>query len=87
MPAAANGSVTQPEEEAETEPATKQQIQFMVSDAKVRFLFVGEQEQYDKARRVLSTCTTLERIIIFDKNVRISEHDIPKWKGNMGGIN
>ena len=55
--------------------SSEQQIQFMVSDAKVRFLFVGEQEQYDKARRVFSMCQTLERIIIFDKNVRISSHD------------
>ena len=55
--------------------SSEQQIQFMVSDAKIRFLFVGEQEQYDKARRVVSMCQSLERIIIFDKNVRISTHD------------
>ena len=55
--------------------SSEQQIQFMVNDAKVRFLFVGEQEQYDKARRVFSTCQTLERIIIFDKGVRIAEQD------------
>ena len=55
--------------------SSEQQIQFMISDAKIRFLFVGEQEQYDKARRVVATCQTLERIIIFDRNVRISTHD------------
>ena len=55
--------------------SSEQQIQFMVSDAKVRFLFVGEQEQYDKARRVFLTCKTLERIIIFDRGVRIAEQD------------
>ena len=55
--------------------SSEQQIQFMVSDAKVRFLFVGEQDQYDKARRVFATCKTLERIIIFDKAVRISSKD------------
>ena len=55
--------------------SSEQQIQFMISDAKIRFLFVGEQEQYDKARRVVSMCQTLERIIIFDRNVRISSHD------------
>ena len=55
--------------------SSEQQIQFMVSDAKVRFLFVGEQDQYDKARRVFATCKTLERIIIFDKAVRISGKD------------
>ena len=55
--------------------SSEQQIQFMVTDAKVRFLFVGEQDQYDKAHRVFSTCKTLERIIIFDKAVRISDQD------------
>lgn len=55
--------------------SSEQQIQFMIQDAKVRFVFVGEQEQYDKAHRVFALCPTLERIIIFDKNVRISTHD------------
>ena len=55
--------------------SSEQQIQFMVNDAKVRYLFVGEQEQYDKARRVFSMCPTLERIIVFDPKVRISTHD------------
>ena len=55
--------------------SSEQQIQFMINDAKVRFLFVGEQEQYDKARRVVSLCPTLERIIVFDPLVHISSHD------------
>ena len=55
--------------------SSEQQIQFMVADAKIRFLFVGEQDQYDKARRVFSMCPTLERIIVFDPKVRISTHD------------
>ena len=55
--------------------SSEQQIQFMITDAKIRFLFVGEQEQYDKAHRVMGMCKSLERIIIFDKNVRIAEHD------------
>jgi long-chain acyl-CoA synthetase len=55
--------------------SSEQQIQFMVNDAHIRFLFVGEQDQYDKARRIFATCSTLERIIIFDKNVRVSTHD------------
>ena len=55
--------------------SSEQQIQFMVNDAKVRFLFVGEQEQYDKARRVFSLCPSLERIIVFDSTVHISSHD------------
>ncbi|MCR5513316.1 MAG: long-chain fatty acid--CoA ligase [Prevotella sp.] len=55
--------------------SSEQQIQFMVNDAKIRFLFVGEQDQYDKARRIFSLCPTLERIIVFDPLVHISSHD------------
>lgn len=55
--------------------SSEQQIQFMINDSKMRFLFVGEQEQYDKAHRVFALCPTMERIIIFDRTVRISTHD------------
>ncbi len=55
--------------------SSEQQIQFMVNDAKVRFLFVGEQSQYDIARRVFSLCPTLERIVVFDPLVQLSAND------------
>jgi long-chain acyl-CoA synthetase len=55
--------------------SSEQQIQYVVKDANVRFLFVGEQDQYDKAHRIFALCPTLERIIIFDRSVRISTHD------------
>lgn len=55
--------------------ASEQQIQYMINDAQVRFIFVGEQEQYDKAHRIFALCNTLERIIVFDRSVRISTHD------------
>jgi hypothetical protein len=55
--------------------SSEQQIQYMIQDASIKYLFVGEQEQYDKAHRIFPLCPTLERIIVFDKNVRISTHD------------
>jgi long-chain acyl-CoA synthetase len=55
--------------------SSEQQIQFMIQDGGVRYLFVGEQEQYDKAHRVFPLCPSLERIIVFDPSVRISSHD------------
>ncbi|MBQ8046443.1 MAG: long-chain fatty acid--CoA ligase [Prevotella sp.] len=55
--------------------SSEQQIQYVVNDAHIRFLFVGEQDQYDKAHRVIGLCPTLERIIVFDSSVRISKHD------------
>ncbi len=52
-----------------------QQVQYMVNDASVRLVFVGEQEQYDKAHNIHSVCPSLERIIVFDRHVRLSMHD------------
>ena len=55
--------------------SSEEQIRFMINDAEIRILFVGEQEQYDKAHRIFPLCPTLERIIIFDSSVRISNDD------------
>lgn len=55
--------------------SSEQQIQFMINDAQVRFVFVGEQEQYNKAHRIFALCPSLERIFIYDRSVRISSHD------------
>jgi len=51
------------------------QVTYMMNDAEVRFLFVGEQEQYDTAMSVVSLCTSLERIVIFDDTVQRREND------------
>lgn len=55
--------------------SSEQQIQYMIDDAQIRFLFVGEQEQYDKAQRVAAHCHTLERIIVYDRRVKMNEND------------
>ena len=55
--------------------SSEQQIQFILNDAKIRILFVGEQDQYDKAHRVQATCHTLERIIVFDRGVCLNKED------------
>ena len=55
--------------------SSEQQIQFIINDAQIRFIFVGEQMQYEKARRVFATCRTLERIIVFDPAVSIADGD------------
>ena len=55
--------------------SSEQQLQYVINDAKVRVIFVGEQEQYDKAFRVFATSTSLDRIVIFDSSVRLSPQD------------
>ncbi len=51
------------------------QIVYMINDAKVRYLFVGEQQQYDVAIQSMPLCHTLERVIIFDRKVRRQQGD------------
>ena len=51
------------------------QVKYMLNDAGVRFIFVGEQDQYDVAFSVMPLCHTLERIIIFDPSVRRNAND------------
>ena len=55
--------------------SSEEQIQYVINDAQIRILFVGEQQQYDKACRAQSLCPTLERIIAYDPAVVFAEHD------------
>ncbi|NDV57345.1 long-chain fatty acid--CoA ligase [Bacteroides sp. 519] len=51
------------------------QAQYIIDDAEVRYLFVGEQFQYDAAFSILSFCSTLEKLIIFDPKVKKDPRD------------
>ncbi len=52
------------------------QVSYMINDAEIRYVFVGEQQQYDTAFGVMPLCPTLEKIIIFDKEVVRKDGDI-----------
>ena len=45
------------------------QAQYIINDAQIRFLFVGEQFQYDAAFSVFGFCQSLQKLIIFDRSV------------------
>ena len=51
------------------------QVKYIVNDAQIRYLFVGEQFQYDTAFRVLGFCNSLQRLIIFDRKVQKDSRD------------
>lgn len=51
------------------------QVQYMVNDAEIRVVFVGEQQQYDETWSVISLCRSLEHIVIFDRSVKKNEND------------
>ena len=55
--------------------SSEHQLQYIVNDAQIRIIFVGEQEQYDKALRVSTLCPTLDRIIAYDPTVVFAPQD------------
>ena len=55
--------------------SSESQVVYMVNDAEVRYLFVGEQYQYDTALRCMPHCPTLQKLVIFDPAVVKSPQD------------
>ena len=55
--------------------SSESQVHYIVEDAAIRYLFVGEQYQYDVAYRVQQLCKTLKRIIIFSPDVVRAQED------------
>ena len=45
------------------------QAQYIINDAQIRYIFVGEQFQYDAAFSVFGFCQSLQQLIIFDRAV------------------
>ena len=55
--------------------SSEAQVKYMVSDARIRYIFVGEQTQYDTAYRVLKIDPAVSRLIIFDNAVKKDAQD------------
>ena len=55
--------------------SSEAQVHYILEDAEIRFLFVGEQQQYDVAFRVMSLSSTLKQIVVFDRDVKFDARD------------
>lgn len=55
--------------------SSKAQVAYMMNDAEIRFVFVGEQEQYDTMVASAAQCQTLRHVIIFDRKVKRADND------------
>jgi long-chain acyl-CoA synthetase len=51
--------------------STAAQVEYIVNDAGIKVIFVGEQKQYDEACEVIATSEILKKIIVFDPEVII----------------
>ena len=55
--------------------SSETQVKYMVSDANIRYIFVGEQYQYDIALRVMQLGPHVKKLIIFDPKVKRNPQD------------
>ena len=55
--------------------SSETQVKYMVSDANIRYIFVGEQYQYDIAVRVMQIGPHVKQLIIFDPKVKKNAQD------------
>ena len=51
------------------------QIDYIINDAEISTVFVGEQLQYNNAYKVQKESQFLKRLVIFDPNVKINPDD------------
>ena len=55
--------------------SSEAQVHYILEDAGIRYLFVGEQQQYDVAFRVMALSSTLKQIVVFDRDVKLEGQD------------
>ncbi len=56
--------------------STPQQAAYIINNADVRILFVGEQAQHDAAVEVAAECPQLERIVVMSDDVELADHSL-----------
>lgn len=55
--------------------SSEMQVKYMVSDASIRYIFVGEQYQYDTALRVQQLDPRVEKLILMTKDIERDARD------------
>ena len=63
--------------------STVSQVEFIVNDAEIEILFVGDQEQYNIALEVLENSKFLKKIIVFDKNVVFADSEHSQYFASL----
>jgi long-chain acyl-CoA synthetase len=55
--------------------STAAQIEFIINDAQIEIIFVGDQLQYNVALEVLENSKFLKKIVVFEKNVVFADNE------------
>ena len=53
---------------------TAKQAQFIINDAEMKIIFVGDQEQYDQVLEIVDKCPKLEKIVAMKSTIHLHEH-------------
>jgi long-chain acyl-CoA synthetase len=53
---------------------SQQEAEYIIKDAGIKILFVGNQDQHDKAVKILNSTNLLQKIIVFDKTVTLHQN-------------
>lgn len=59
--------------------SSKQQIKYIVDETQMRLIFVGKQDQYEKALWLLENTETVKTIVVFDPNIASKGKNIISW--------
>jgi long-chain acyl-CoA synthetase len=55
--------------------STVSQVEYIVNDAEIEIIFVGDQQQYNIALEVLENSKFLKKIIVFERNIVFTDHE------------
>ena len=53
---------------------TAKQAQFIINNADMKIIFVGDQEQYDQVLEIVDECPKLEKIVAMKSTIHLHEH-------------
>ena len=53
---------------------TAKQAQFIINNADMKIVFVGDQEQYDQVLEIVDECPKLEKIVAMKSTIHLHEH-------------
>ncbi|WP_373818497.1 long-chain fatty acid--CoA ligase [Glaesserella sp.] len=55
---------------------TAKQVEYIINDADIKILFVGDQEQYDQSIEIANNCSQLQKIVAMKPTINLYNYDI-----------
>ncbi len=52
-----------------------EEAEYIINDAEIKIIFAGDQDQYDRSKKLISGNSYLKKIVAFDRDIRIEGED------------